>query len=51
MNLSMEESQEINGGEVPSWVKKGGLYSFVFGVIDNWSDVKKGFLDGWNSLK
>lgn len=51
VNLSMEESQEINGGEASTWFKKAGGVGLVVEIIDNWSAIKKGFLAGWNSLK
>lgn len=51
VNLSMEESLEVNGGEFSAWLKKAGLAGLVYDVIDNWSTIKKGFTDGWNSLK
>lgn len=51
VNLSTEESLEINGGEFSAWLKKAGLAGLVYDVVDNWSTIKKGFMDGWNSLK
>ncbi|OYZ00917.1 MAG: hypothetical protein B7Y37_08430 [Sphingobacteriia bacterium 28-36-52] len=51
VNLSTEEFQEINGGEIGTWLKKVGLAGLAYDVIDNWSTIKKGFLAGWNSLK
>ncbi len=51
VNLSAEETQEINGGELGPWLKKAGLVGLAYDVIDNWSTIKKGFLAGWNSLK
>lgn len=51
VNLSTEESLEINGGEFSTWLKKAGLAGLVYDVVDNWSTIKKGFMNGWNSLK
>lgn len=51
MNLSMEESQEINGGELPKWAKGLTWGTVIGGVIDNWDEIKKGLKDGWNSIK
>ncbi|HLD53029.1 MAG TPA: hypothetical protein VJA82_06990 [Sediminibacterium sp.] len=51
VNLSAEETQEINGGEIGTWLKKAGIAGLAYDVIDNWSTIKKGFLAGWNSLK
>ena len=51
VNLSAEETQDINGGELGPWHKKAGLAGLAYDVIDNWSTIKKGFLAGWNSLK
>ncbi len=50
MNLSTEEFQEINGGELPKWLKSGAV-GLAIEVVDNWSTIKKSFLSGWNSLK
>ncbi|WP_026751265.1 hypothetical protein [Sediminibacterium sp. C3] len=50
-SLSMEESLEINGGDFSAFLKKAGLAGLVYDVIDNWSTIKKGFSNGWNSLK
>lgn len=47
----MEESLEINGGDFSAFLKKAGLAGLVYDVIDNWSTIKKGFSNGWNSLK
>jgi len=50
--LSLREICEVNGGEIsfpklPKWVK-GSIWGFVAGVIiDNWSDIKSGIVDGW----
>ncbi len=51
VNLSTEEFQEINGGDISIFLKKAGLAGLAYDIIDNWSTIKKGFLDGWNSLK
>jgi hypothetical protein len=52
VNLSAEETQEINGGgEFSTWFKKAGGVGLVVDIIDNWSTIKKSFLAGWNSLK
>lgn len=51
MNLSTEEFQEINGGELPKWLKGVTWVTVASGVIENWDEIKKGLKEGWNSLK
>ncbi len=49
--LSLVETLSLNGGtiKVPKWVKRGGLVGIGAGIlIENWSDIKQGIVDGWN---
>lgn len=46
--ISSIELLEINGGAVPSWVKKLGWGYLAQQVVDNWDDIKAGFIAGYN---
>ena len=48
VELDAQEVQETEGGTVPSWLKKLGWGYVASVVVDNWSDIKSGFSDGWN---
>lgn len=51
LSLSQEEMLEVNGGELPKWVKgltKHFTAVWVFTeVISNWDEIKQGLKDGW----
>lgn len=52
MNLSMEESQEINGGGFFGEIfKKIVWFEVLKDIKEDWDEAKKGLKDGWNSLK
>jgi hypothetical protein len=45
VELNAQEEKEIDGGLlVETLLTIGGA------IIYNWSDIKKGFNDGWNSI-
>ena len=46
--ISSIELLEINGGAVPSWFKKLGWGYLAQQVVDNWDDIKAGFIAGYN---
>lgn len=50
--LNLQEVSETSGGAIripiPSIIKKLTPAAFAVWVIDNWEDVKKGLVDGWN---
>ncbi len=47
--LGEDELVAVEGGRGWKTVVKGTLlWELVSGVINNWDDVKKGFVDGWN---
>jgi len=51
--LSMEQVTAVNGGsgttELVKKVLKKGIWGYIIiTVIDNWDDLKQGFVDGWN---
>ncbi|WP_343328493.1 hypothetical protein [Polaribacter staleyi] len=45
--LNTHEITSTNGG-LPPWVKKLGWLGLAAEVIDNWSSIKSGIVDGWN---
>lgn len=49
--LDNAEMQEISGGAWPKWLK--GITWAAVGkeIIDHWDEIKKGLVDGWNSVK
>lgn len=49
--LDNSEMQEISGGAWPKWLK--GITWAAVGkeIIDHWDEIKKGLVDGWNSVK
>ena len=52
VNLSTEESLEINGGGVfGELFKKVVLFEVLKDIKENWDEAKKGLVDGWNALK
>jgi hypothetical protein len=52
LNLSMEETQEINGGGIiDKLFKKIVWFDVLSDIKENWDEAKKGLKDGWNSLK
>ena len=52
VNLSTEESREINGGGFfGELFKKVVLFEVLKDIKENWDECKKGLKDGWNSLK
>ena len=48
--LDIQDVCEINGGawRIPSFIKKLSPAAFAVWVIENWEEVKKGLVDGWN---
>ena len=52
VNLSLEESLEINGGGViGEFFKKIVWFEVLKDIKEDWDEAKKGLKDGWNSLK
>jgi hypothetical protein len=49
--LEEQELQETEGGAWPKWLKGVTWVSVGSEIIENWEDVKKGVVDGWNSIK
>ena len=49
--LEEQELQETEGGAWPKWLKGVTWVSVGNEIIENWTDVKKGLVDGWNSIK
>jgi hypothetical protein len=53
VDISFNEKVSINGGSMisPTWTRaiKGGLWGVVAAaIIENWTDIKQGCIDGWN---
>lgn len=46
--LSDQELISIEGGAIPSWLKKLGWYGVFNELNRHWDDIKGGFIDGWN---
>ncbi len=51
--LNLVETTGINGGsltpELAKKLLKKGLWGYVaITIIDNWDDLKNGFIEGWN---
>ena len=46
--LGEDELVAVDGGGWKTIVKGTLLWELVSGVINNWDDVKRGFVDGWN---
>jgi len=36
----------IQGGSLPSWLKKAGVVGLAMWLMDNWADIKGGLSDG-----
>ncbi|MFZ6023644.1 MAG: hypothetical protein ACOYVG_04220 [Bacteroidota bacterium] len=49
--LDSSEIQEISGGAWPNWLKGITLAAVGKEIIDHWDEIKKGLVDGWNSVK
>ncbi len=47
-SLTQQELTSIEGGGLPSWLKKLGWYGAFLEVNRFWDDIKGGFIDGWN---
>jgi len=52
--LSLEGLRKVEGGQIPEWVKGLGK-TFTVGyivaeIIDDWDNVKAGFLKGFNDF-
>ena len=46
--LSDQELISIEGGAIPSWLKKLGWYGVFNEINRHWDDIKGGFIEGWN---
>lgn len=46
--LTDQELISIEGGAIPSWLKKIGWYGAFLEVNRFWDDIKGGFIAGWN---
>jgi hypothetical protein len=46
--LTDQELVSIEGGAIPSWLKKLGWYGVFNEINRHWDDIKGGFIDGWN---
>lgn len=51
--LMRSELQEINGGliSITKWVKGGFWVIAANFIIDNWTEIKSGAIDGWTDGK
>lgn len=47
-SLTQQELTSIEGGGLPSWLKRFGWSSLIMDAIKNWDEIKKGFSDGWH---
>lgn len=47
--LEKNELMGVDGGytKVPPWLKGSIWGAIAFVVIENWSDIKSGVVDGW----
>ena len=46
--LKIKEIHEVNGGGLESLFRRIAPIGIALYVMDNWSDIKSGIVDGWN---
>jgi len=46
--LSDQELISIEGGAIPSWLKKFGWSGLIMDAIKNWDEIKREFSRGWH---
>ena len=49
--LEANEFESIYGGSWPVWLKGVTWVGIASEVIDNWDEIKKGLVDGWNAVE
>lgn len=47
--LDAKEMREIDGGQLPKWVKGGAWGYLASQVIEHWAEIKDGFSKGYNA--
>lgn len=47
-SLSEHELTSIEGGGIPSWLKKFAWGNLVMDAIKHWDEIKREFHNGWN---
>lgn len=45
--LSDQELISIEGGAIPSWLKKFGWSGLIMDAIKHWDEIKREFCNGW----
>lgn len=48
LQIDTFELMEIDGGQLPSWMKGGIWGAIAYEIMDNWKVVKIAVSDGWN---
>jgi hypothetical protein len=50
VEMRNEESILLSGGDWPNWIKGLSVAYVAEQVVEHWSEIKTGFVNGWNSL-
>lgn len=49
VEMNSQEMVSVDGGGMPSWMKKLGWAYLAQEVIDNWDEIKEGWREGWEA--